>query len=143
MTSVAQLLQTKGHDVWSIAPDASVFDAITLMAQKEIGAVLVVEERRLVGVLSERDYARKIILQGRSSRDTAVRAIMTDKVFYVRPDQTLEDCMALMTARRIRHLPVLDGERLLGVVSIGDVVKSLLSEQEVRIQQLEQYITGR
>lgn len=143
MTSVAQLLQAKGHDVWSIAPDASVFDAITLMAQKEIGAVLVVEERRLVGVLSERDYARKIILQGRSSRDTAVRAIMTDKVFYVRPDQTLEDCMALMTARRIRHLPVLDGERLLGVVSIGDVVKSLLSEQEVRIQQLEQYITGR
>jgi CBS domain-containing protein len=143
MTTVAQLLQIKGHDVWSIAPDASVFDAITLMAQKEIGAVLVVEERRLVGILSERDYARKIILQGRSSRDTAVRTIMTDKVFYVRPDQTLEDCMALMTARRIRHLPVLDGERLLGVVSIGDVVKSLLSEQEVRIQQLEQYITGR
>lgn len=143
MTSVAQLLQAKGHDVWSITPDASVFEAITLMAQKEIGAVLVVEERRLVGILSERDYARKIILQGRSSRDTAVRTIMTDKVFYVRPDQTLEDCMALMTARRIRHLPVLDGERLLGVVSIGDVVKSLLSEQEVRIQQLEQYITGR
>src|SRR5579872_6582052 len=120
MTTVAQLLQAKGHDVWSIEPDASVFDAITLMAQKEIGAVLVVEERRLVGVLSERDYARKIILQGRSSRDTAVRAIMTDKVFYVRPDQTLEDCMALMTARRIRHLPVLDGEQMLGVVSIGD-----------------------
>jgi CBS domain-containing protein len=143
MTSVAHLLQTKGHAVWSIPPDASVYEAIKLMADKGVGALLVMEGQRLVGIVSERDYARKVILQGKSAWDTPVKEIMTDKVFYVRPDQTVEDCMALMTARRIRHLPVLDDNRVIGVVSIGDLVKAVISEQEVRIQQLEQYIMGR
>ena len=143
MTSVAHLLQAKGHAVWSIPPDASVYEAIKLMADKEVGALLVMEGQRLVGIVSERDYARKVILQGKSSRDTPVREIMTDKVFYVRPDQTVEECMALMTAHRIRHLPVLDDHQVIGVVSFGDLVKAVISEQEVRIQQLEQYIMGR
>jgi CBS domain-containing protein len=143
MTSVANLLQAKGHAVWSIPPDASVYEAIKLMADKGVGALLIMEGQRLVGIVSERDYARKVILQGKSSWDTPVSEIMTDKVFYVRPDQTVEDCMALMTAQRIRHLPVLDDERVIGVVSIGDLVKAVISEQEVRIQQLEQYIMGR
>jgi CBS domain-containing protein len=129
--------------VWAIPPDASVYEAIKLMADKEVGALLVMDGQRLVGIVSERDYARKVILQGKSSRDTPIREIMTGKVFYVRPDQTVEDCMALMTARRIRHLPVLDDDRVIGVVSIGDLVKAVISEQEVRIQQLEQYIMGR
>ena len=143
MTSVAHLLQTKGHAVWSIPPDASVYEAIKLMADKGVGALLVIDGQRLVGIVSERDYARKVILQGKSSRDTPVREIMTDKVFYVRPDQTVEDCMAVMTAHRIRHLPVLDDDQVIGVVSIGDLVRTVISEQEVRIQQLEQYIMGR
>jgi CBS domain-containing protein len=142
MTNVAHLLHAKGPAVWSIPPHASVYDAIKMMADKEVGALLVIDAQRLVGIVSERDYARKVILQGKSSRDTPVREIMTDKVFYVRPDQTVEDCMALMTAHRIRHLPVLDEDQVMGVVSIGDLVKALLSEQEVRIQQLEQYIMG-
>jgi CBS domain-containing protein len=143
MTSVAHLLHAKGHAVWSIPPDASVYEAIKLMADKGVGALLVMEGQKLVGIVSERDYARKVILQGKSSRDTPVRDIMTDKVFYVRPEQTVEECMALMTAQRIRHLPVLDGDRVIGVVSIGDLVRAVISEQEVRIQQLEQYIMGR
>ena len=143
MTSVAHLLQAKGHAVWSIPPDASVYEAIKLMADKGVGALLVMEGQRLVGIVSERDYARKVILQGKSSRDTPIREIMTDKVFYVRPEQTVEDCMAVMTARRIRHLPVLDDDQVIGVVSIGDLVRAVISEQEVRIQQLEQYIMGR
>ena len=142
MTSVAHLLDTKGHAVWSIPPDASVYEAIKLMADKGVGALLVMEGQRLVGIVSERDYARKVILQGKSSRDIPVREIMTAKVFYVRPEQTVEDCMALMTAHRIRHLPVLDDKLVRGVVSIGDLVKAVISEQEVRIQQLEQYIMG-
>ena len=143
MTSVAHLLHGKGHAVWSVPPAASVYEAIKLMADKGVGALLVMEGQRLVGIVSERDYARKVILQGKSSRDTPVREIMTDKVFYVRPEQTVEDCMAVMTAHRIRHLPVLDDDQVRGVVSIGDLVRAVISEQEVRIQQLEQYIMGR
>ena len=143
MTSVAHLLHAKGHAVWSIPPDASVYEAIKLMAAKEVGALLVIDGQRLVGIVSKRDYARKVILQGKSSRDIPVREIMTAKVFYVRPEQTVEDCMALMTAHRIRHLPVLDDKLVRGVVSIGDLVQAVISEQEVRIQQLEQYIMGR
>ena len=143
MTSVAHLLRAKGPAVWAIPPDASVYEAIKLMADKEVGALLVIDGHRMVGIVSERDYARKVILQGKSSRDTSVREIMTDKVFYVRPEQTVEDCMALMTAHRIRHLPVLDDDQVIGVVSIGDLVRAVISEQEVRIQQLEQYIMGR
>src|SRR5512134_1756328 len=121
MKTVSQLLQTKGNEVWSIGPDALVIEALKLMAEKGIGALVVLDAGRVVGILSERDYARKVSLQGKSSKTTLVREIMTEKVVYVRPDQTVEDCMALMTNKRIRHLPVLDDNQLAGVISIGDV----------------------
>ncbi|GAC1320958.1 MAG: CBS domain-containing protein [Chloroflexota bacterium] len=143
MTTVARLLDAKDHNVWSIPPDAMVLDAIKLMAEKGVGALLVMQGQTLVGILSERDYARKIILQDRSSRDTPVSQIMTGNVVYVRPEQTVEDCMALMTAKHIRHLPVLQGDQVMGVVSIGDLVKSVIADREHLIEQLENYITGR
>lgn len=143
MTSVRDLLRVKGRAVWTIAPNATVYDALTLMAEKDIGALLVMEENSLVGILSERDYARKIVLHGKTSRETPVRDIMIDRVLCVHPDQSVEDCMALMTNKRIRHLPVLDDQQVLGLISIGDVVKSIISEQEFVIAQLENYITGR
>ncbi len=142
MKSARQLLEAKGSDVWSVHPDAAVYDAIEMMADKGVGALMVLDGGALVGVISERDYARKVILRGRSSKDTAVKEIMTARVIYARPDQTVEDCMGLMTDKRIRHLPIVDGEELLGVVSIGDLVKSMLAEQQFVIQQLEQYISG-
>ena len=142
MKTVKELLQAKGYDVWTIAPDASVYDALRLMADKNVGAVLVIDGGNLVGILSERDYARKVILEGKSSKHTPVREIMTEKVLCVRTDQTAEECMALMTNKRVRHLPALEGDRLLGVISIGDVVKAIISEQEFMIEQLENYITG-
>src|SRR5436309_15048656 len=126
MKRICDLLDDKGRAVWSLAPDATVYEAIEQMAQKGVGALLVMEGQRLVGIVSERDYARKVILQGKSSWDTPIREIMTDKVFYVRPEQTVEDCMALMTARRIRHLPVLEDDQVIGVVSIGDLVKAVI-----------------
>ena len=141
MASVKQLLQGKGHDVWSIGPEASVYDAIAKMAQEEVGALVVLEGELLVGVVSERDYARKVVLQGRSSRDTKTKDIMTTRVAYARPDQSVEDCMAVMTEKRIRHLPVMDGDKLLGVISIGDLVKFIIEEQKHVIEQLEQYIS--
>jgi CBS domain-containing protein len=141
MATVKQLLQGKGHDIWSIGPEASVYDAIELMADKEVGALVVMEGDSLVGVLSERDYARKVVLQGRSSKDTKIKEIMTSRVAYARPGQTVEECMALMTDKRIRHLPVMDGEELLGVISIGDLVKAIIEEQQHVIEQLEQYIS--
>jgi signal-transduction protein with cAMP-binding, CBS, and nucleotidyltransferase domain len=143
MTTVGSLLDAKGRDLWSIAPDASVYEAIELMAAKNIGVLLVLEEQTLVGVVSERDYARKIILQGRSSKDTQVKEIMTEKVFCVERTHTLEQCMALMTERRVRHLPVLQDNRPIGVISVGDVIKSIISEKQVLIDQLESYISGR
>ena len=144
MKTVKELLRGKGYQVWSIGPDATVYEALTLMAEKDVGALLVLDSAgHLVGVLSERDYARKIVLKGKTSRETPVREIMTEKVVWVRPDQTIEECMALMTNKRIRHLPVLEGGRLLGVISIGDVVKDIISEQEFMIEQLENYITGK
>jgi CBS domain-containing protein len=143
MTTVERLLETKGHIVWSIAPDASVFEAVQLMADKRVGALMVVERNELVGVISERDYAREIVLKDRVSRDTPVSAIMTRRVLYVRPDQTLDECMALMTEKNLRHLPVLDNGRLVGVISIRDVIKDLISEKEFLIEQLENYITDR
>lgn len=143
MATVAQLLQSKGHDTWSISPDATVYEALALMAEKDIGALMVLEGEHLVGVLSERDYARKVILKGRFSKDTRVREIMADRIVVVRPEQNIQDCMELMTLNRVRHLPVLTGDRLVGVISIGDVVKALLSDQEFTIHQLENYITGR
>jgi CBS domain-containing protein len=141
-TTVRDLLRVKGTTVWTIAPDATVYDALALMAEKDIGALLVMAGDALVGILSERDYARKVVLRGRTSRETPVREIMTDRVLCVRPEQTIEECMALMTNKRIRHLPVLEDDRVRGLISIGDVVKSIISEQEFVIEQLEKYIRG-
>ena len=143
MKTVAQLLRTKGNEVLSVAPGTAVFEALRRMAEKNVGAVLVLEGERLVGIFSERDYARKVILKGKASKETPVRDIMTTHVLYVRPEQTIEDCMALMTDKRVRHLPVLDEERLAGVISIGDVVKAIIDEQQFIIEQLQNYITGR
>ena len=143
MKTVTQLLRTKGQQVLSVAPDIPVFEALEVMADKNVGALLVVEGERLVGVFSERDYARKVILKGKSSKDTPVREIMSSHVLYVRPEQTIEDCMALMTDKHVRHLPVLDQGKLIGVISIGDVVKALIDEQQFIIEQLQNYITGR
>ncbi len=143
MMTVKQLLERKGNEVWSISPDASVFESIELMAEKGIGALLVLDGKDLVGIVSERDYARKVILRGRSSKKTPVRDIMTEKVLYVAPERSLEECMALMTDKRIRHLPVMRDGELVGIFSIGDVIKAIVSEQEFIIEQLESYIKGR
>ncbi len=142
MKTVKQLLEVKGDDIWSITPDASVYEAVKLMADKAIGALLVLESGKLIGIISERDCTRKLMLQERAPKDTLVREIMTSSVITVRPDQTVEECMALVTARRIRHLPVLADGQLMGMVSIGDLVKDIISEQEFMIQQLENYIQG-
>lgn len=140
MKTVQQLLESKRQGVASVAPGMTVLEALQLMAEKEIGAVLVLEGEVLIGIFSERDYARKVVLQGKASKDTPVREIMTEKVVCVRPEQTIEDCMGLMTDKRIRHLPVLQAQRVVGVISIGDVVKEMLVEKEFVIQQLESYI---
>ena len=140
MKTLKQLLEAKGGNVYSITPDARVFDALRLMADKSIGALIVMEGDRLAGIISERDYARKVILHGRSSHDLEVRDIMTSKVISVHPGQTVGECMALMTEKRVRHLPVTEGERLIGVLSIGDLVKEVIAEQRQTIEQLESYI---
>ena len=142
MKSIRHCLTTKGHTIWTIHPEASVYEALRLMADKDIGALLVMERDTLVGIFSERDYARKVILQGKTSKDTPVREIMTYKVIYVDINQSIEDCMVLMTEKHIRHLPVLEENKLVGVVSIGDIVKEIIAEQEFVIEQLENYITG-
>ena len=142
MTTIAGVLGTKGTDIWSITPDTSVYDAIAMMAEKGVGALLVVDTDSLAGIVSERDYARKVILKGRSAESTPVSEIMTPEVYYIRPQQSVEEGLALMTAKRIRHLPVMDDGRLIGIVSIGDLVKSIISDQEFLIHQLETYITG-
>lgn len=142
MKTVEQILDAKGSDVWSITPDASVLEAIKLMAEKEVGALLVMTGEKPVGIVSERDYARKVILKGRSSQKTPIQDIMTTHVVYVSPDQSIEECMALMTAKHIRHLPVMDGERLRGMLSIGDLVKAVIAEQKLVIKELERYISG-
>lgn len=142
MKKIKELLQDKGNEICSISPDDSVFEAITLMATKNIGALLVLENDRVVGVISERDYARKIALENHSSRDTKVRQIMSGHVIYAEPSETVEECMALMTDKHIRHLPVMENGELLGLVSIGDLVKAVIAEQKFLIEQLEHYITG-
>jgi CBS domain-containing protein len=143
MKNVRQLLQSKGHTVWSTTPSTSVYDAMKLMADKNVGALLVLDGERLAGVFSERDYARKVILRGKNSRELPVADIMTTDVICVRPDQTTVDCMELITERHIRHLPVLEAGRVVGVISIGDVVKDIISDQKDTINHLEGYITGR
>jgi CBS domain-containing protein len=142
MKSARQLLERKGYDVWSIGPEESVYAALERMAEKDVGALMVMADEELVGVLSERDYARKIILLGKTSSDTPVREIMTDRVVFVRPDQDLEACMAIMSSKRVRHLPVMEAGRVIGVISIGDVVKEVIAHQEFMIEQLENYISG-
>ncbi len=141
-TTVRQLIHRKGNTVWSAQQDETVFDALALMAQKGIGALLVFKGSQLAGIFSERDYARKVILKGKSSYDTTVSQVMTEKVLVVHPHQTMKDCLALMTDKRIRHLPVLEDDAIIGVISIGDVVKEIISEQEFVIGQLENYIAG-
>ena len=140
MKTVRQLLQSKGSAVYSVSPNASVFEALKLMAEKEVGALVVLEGGRLAGIISERDYARKVILHGKSSHDIPVYEIMTGKVVTIQPEQTVDQCMTLMTSKRIRHLPVIEGDRLIGLVSIGDLVKEVIAEQEQTIKQLESYI---
>ena len=140
MKTVQQLLESKRLSLISIEPSRTVLEALKVMAEHEIGAVIVIDNGHLAGIFSERDYARKVVLQGKSSKDTPVQEIMTEKVVCVRPEQTIEDCMGLMTDKRIRHLPVLEHKKVIGVISIGDVVKEMLYEKEFVIKQLESYI---
>lgn len=142
MRTVRQLLEAKAPEVFAIGPNAPVLDAIKLMADKRIGALLVMDAGRLVGIVSERDYARKVVLQGRSSKDTPVRDIMTAEVMTVGLNDSADRCMQLVTDRRIRHLPVLDGDAVLGVVSIGDLVKAVIEDQQVELDQLQRYIAS-
>jgi CBS domain-containing protein len=143
MITVRDMLNRKGTEVFSAAPDTFVFDALRLMSDKNVGALLVLEKGKLVGIFSERDYARKVILKGKSSRETVVQEIMTSDPFTVTLDQNIRECMALMTVRQIRHLPVLDGAKLAGVITIGDAVKGIIEDQTDTINKLETYITGR
>lgn len=142
MKTVQDLLGTKGRDVWTVGPDATVREALSLMAEKDVGALVVTRDHRIVGVISERDYARKVIIHGQSSLETLVGDVMAREPRCVKPDQTIADCMALMTDRHIRHLPVLDGDRLSGVLSIGDLVKSIIGTQKSKIEELEGLIYG-
>jgi CBS domain-containing protein len=142
MKTVHQLLQIKGNLVCSVTPETTVYAALKVMADNNVGALLVLNEGSLAGIFSERDYARKVVLRGKSSRDTQVKEIMTEKVDCVSPSQSVNECMGLMTRKHIRHLPVMENNQLAGVISIGDVVKAVISEQEFKIEQLESYITG-
>ncbi len=143
MQTVRQLLASKAtRNLWTIAPSATTYDAIKMLADREIGALPIMEGERLLGIFSERDYARKVILKGKSSLDTPVRDIMSAAVYTVAPDQTIEDCMQLMTDKRIRHLPVIENGRMIGILSIGDLVKAIITEQQETIEQLEHYIHG-
>jgi IMP dehydrogenase len=142
MYTVRDILRTKGNAIWSLPPQATAFEALKLMAEKNVGALLIIESGKVVGIFSERDYARKVALEGKTSKTTTVGELMTSDVMYVNPDYTIEDCMALMTEKRHRHLPVLESGKLVGVISIGDVVKNVIADREFTIRQLERYITG-
>lgn len=142
MRTVNQLLKHKPKEVYSVTPKTTVFETLTLMAEKDIGAVIVMEDEKLVGIMSERDYARKIILKGKSSKETLVEEIMTSKISVVGLENTVEECMVLMTEKRIRHLPVIKDKKVLGLISIGDVVKDIIAEQQFLIRQLEMYIAS-
>jgi CBS domain-containing protein len=142
MTPVRSVLQSKGNEIWSATPEMLVYDALQIMAQKNVGALLVLKEDRLAGIFSERDYARKVVLKGVSSHKISVRDVMTTEVIFVTPEQSIEDCMALMTNKHIRHLPVMENSKVVGLISIGDVVKAIISQHEETIKHLENYITG-
>lgn len=142
METVKELLAHKDSHIWSVTPESSVYDALSLMAEKGVGAVLVIENDELCGILSERDYARKVVLVDRASKSTLVSEIMTSRVVFVEPTQTVDDCMALMTDKRIRHLPVMDNNKVVGVLSIGDLVRAVIAEQQFVISQLENYISS-
>ena len=142
MKTVADILQTKGSEVWTIPPETIVFDALKNMADRNVGALVVLDGTKVIGILSERDYARKVILHGKSSRELKAGEIMSAIVYFVSPEQNIEDCMALFTNKRVRHLPVLQSNELIGIISIGDVVKAVIAEQEYTIKHLENYITG-
>jgi CBS domain-containing protein len=136
------LLENKGYQVWTIGPDRTVFEALERLAEKDIGALLVMEEKELAGIFSERDHARRVDLEGRKCRETTVGEVMTTEVITVTPEQSIDECMGLMTDRQIRHLPVVENDEVIGVISIGDVVKEVIAEQEFRIEQLQNFIKG-
>ena len=142
MKLIKEILEGKGSQVWSVAPDATVLDALKLMAEKELGALLVMADGKLVGIISERDYARKVILKGRSSTETLVKQIMAKRVIYTQLDQTVDECMAIMTDKHVRHLPVMSEGQVVGIVSVGDLVKSIIAHQQFVIEQLERFISG-
>jgi len=142
MIKMKDIIANKGSEIWSVGLDNTVFEALELMAKKEIGALLIMDGDRIKGLFSERDYARKVALKGRSSQQTNICDVMTDKVVCISPDHSTEQCMALMTEKRIRHLPVMDNEKLVGLVSIGDLVKFIISDQKFTIEVLEKYITS-
>jgi CBS domain-containing protein len=142
MRTAHDILKSKGHTVWSVRPNETVLHALGVMAEHDVGAVLVLDDEKLVGIFSERDYARKVVLAGRSSKDSPVRDVMTSHVVCVTPERSVDECMALMTDRRLRHLPVLEHKRVVGVVSIGDLVKETIADQEFTIAQLQSYIAG-
>jgi len=142
MKIVSDILRSKGNDVWAVKSDDTVFDSLQLMAEKEVGALLVMDEDSLVGIVTERDYARKVILEGKSSKDSSVAEVMTKRVLCVEPERTVDECMALMTDKRARHLPVVENKQVIGVVSIGDLVAAMINEQKVLIDQLQHYISG-
>ena len=142
MKTVRNILDTKGHEVWRIGPEDTVFDALRLMAEKEVGSLMVMDGARVAGLISERDYARKIVLLGRTSPNTLVKEIMTTHVAYTHLEQPIEECMVVMTEKRIRHLPVMEQGKLVGIISIGDLVKAIIADQKFIIEQLERYITG-
>ena len=142
MEIVKQILEKKGTQVWSINPDATIYEALNLMAEKEVGALLVLKGEKLEGIFSERDYARKVVLKGKSSRETTIKEVMSTNLICVDPQQSIEECMALMIDKRIRHLPVIENDKLAGLISIGDVVKVVIGEKKFMIDQLIHYITG-
>ena len=143
MQTAKSILTSKGSDVYSLSPDDSVYQAIELMGEKHVGAVLVMSDDELVGIMSERDYARKVVLKGKLSRETPIKDIMSSPVFFVSPDFTMDQCMQVMTLRRVRHLPVIENGKVVGVLSIGDLVKTIIEEQAQTIEHLERYITGK